>query len=50
MNIAIINAKESRIDTKMQDLQTEQAAVSQMIQSIEKQKSDNSDRTFNIFS
>ena len=47
---AIINAKESRIDTKMQDLQTEQAAVSQMIQSIDKQKSDNIDRTFNIFS
>ena len=47
---AIINEKESRIDTRMQDLQTEQAAVSQMIQSIEKVKSDNVDRTFNIFS
>lgn len=46
----IISAKEAKIDARMQDLQTEQAAVSQMIQSIEQVKNDNVDRTFNIFS
>ena len=47
---SIISAKESRIDLRMQDLQTEQSAVSQMIQSIEKQMNDNIERTMNIFS
>lgn len=45
---SIISAKEAKIDTRMQDLQTEQAAISQMIQSIEQTKNDNIDRTFNI--
>ncbi len=46
---SIINAKETKIDLRMQDLQTEQSAVSQMIQSIEKQISENVERTMGIF-
>lgn len=41
----IINQKETRIDTRMKDLETEQAAVNQMIQSIDKVKNDNIERT-----
>lgn len=44
---AIINEKESRIDTRMKNLETEQAAVNQMIQSIEKVENDNIERTMN---
>lgn len=46
---SVINAKETKIDLKMQDLQTEQSAVSQMIQSIEKQLGENVERTMGIF-
>ena len=46
----IISAKETRIDTRMQDLQTEQAAINQMIQGIEQVRNDNTERTFSIFS
>ena len=45
----IINQKESRIDTRMQDLETEQSAINQMIQGIEQVKNDNIDRNFSIF-
>lgn len=45
----IINAKETKIDTRMQNLQTEQAAINQMIQGIEQVKNDNIDRTMNTF-
>ena len=42
---SIINAKETKIDTRMQDLETEQAAINQMIQSIEQVEKDNIDRS-----
>ena len=45
----IINQKESRIDTRMQDLKTEQSAINQMLQGLDKVKSDNIERTMNIF-
>jgi hypothetical protein len=45
----IINAKETRIDTRMQNLETEQSAITQMIQGIEQVRDDNIDRTFSIF-
>ena len=45
---SIINEKETRIDTRMQDLQTEQAAIKQMIESVAKVKSDNIERTMSV--
>ena len=45
-----INQKESRIDIRMQDLRTEQDAVNTMIKSIESQKNEWIDRTFNLYS
>ena len=45
----IINQKESRIDTRMQDLQTEQSAINQMLQGLETVKKENIERTMNIF-
>lgn len=42
---SIINQKETKIDTRMQDLETEQSAINQMIQSVEKVKNDNIERT-----
>ncbi len=47
---SIINEKETRIDTRMTDLETEQSAISQMIQGIEQVCKDNIERTFSIFS
>ena len=47
---SLISAKESKIELRMDDLKTEQSAVSQMIQSIEKQITENIERTMNIFS
>ena len=44
---SIINQKEARIDTRMKNLETEQAAIKQMIQGIEQVKNDNIDRTMN---
>ena len=46
---SIINQKETRIDTRMQNLQTEQSAISQMIQGIEQVRNDNTERNFSIF-
>lgn len=47
---SIINEKESRIDTRMQDLETEQSAINEMIKGIESVRNDNTERTFSIFS
>lgn len=46
---SIINEKETRIDTRMTDLETEQSAINQMIQGIEQVRNDNVERTFSIF-
>lgn len=46
---AIINEKESRIDVRMQNLETEQSAINEMIKGVEKVRDDNKDRTFSIF-
>ena len=45
----LINSKETRIDTRMKDLETEQSAINQMIQGIESVRNDNVERTFSIF-
>lgn len=42
---SIINTKETRIDTRMKDLETEQAAINQMLQGLQKTINDNSERT-----
>ena len=47
---SIINEKESRIDTRMQNLETEQSAINEMIKGIETVRDDNTERTFSIFS
>ena len=47
---SLISAKETRIDTRMQDLETELSAINQMIQGIESVRNDNIERTFGIFS
>ncbi len=46
---SVINEKESRIDTRMQNLQTEQSAINEMIKGIETVRNDNTERTFGIF-
>ena len=46
---SIINEKETRIDTRMQNLETEQSAINEMIKGIETVRNDNSERTFGIF-
>lgn len=46
---SIINEKESRIDTRQEDLNTELSAINEMIQGIETVKNDNEERTFGIF-
>ena len=46
---SIINTKETRIDTRMEDLKTEQSAIQQMLQGIEQVRNDNIERTFSIF-
>ena len=47
---SVINEKESRIDTRMENLQTEQSAINEMIKGIESVRNDNTERTFSIFS
>lgn len=44
-----ISEKESRIDTRMQDLETEQSAINTMIKGIETVRNDNIERTMGIF-
>lgn len=46
---SIISQKETRIDTRMKDLETEQAAIKQMMDSINQVKNDNIDRTMTTF-
>ena len=46
---SIINDKESKIDERMKNLETEQQAINQMIQGIEQVKSDNIETYFSIF-
>ncbi len=46
---SIINAKETRLDTRSQDLQTELSAIKQMIESLESIRNDNIERNFKIF-
>ena len=42
---SIINEKESRIDTRMKNLESEQSAINQMIQGLEQVRNDNIERT-----
>lgn len=45
----IINDKEARIDTRMKNLETEQNAINKMLESIDKVKEDNIERTYGIW-
>ena len=45
-----INMKETRIDMRMKNLETEQSAINQMLESYQKIMQDNIDRTLNLFS
>lgn len=45
----IINAKETKIDTRMKNLETELAAINQMLKSLEQVKGENIDKTMNVF-
>ena len=47
---SVVNAKESRIDTRMKNLETEQSAINQMIKGIEQVEKDNIETFFSIFS
>lgn len=46
---SIINTKETRIDTRIKNLETELSAINQMIESLKGIVKDNTDRTFGIF-
>ncbi len=46
---SIINSKETRIDTRMKDLETEQSAIQQMLQGLEQVRNDNIERNFSVF-
>ena len=45
----IINAKETKIDTRMKNLETELAAINQMLKSLEQVKGENIDSTMKVF-
>ena len=45
-----LNQKETRIDLKMEDLETEQSAIEKMIESIKNVEKENIDRTFKLWS
>ena len=47
---SLINEKESRIDTRMKNLETEQSAITKMLESIDRVKNDNIERTFGLWS
>ncbi len=47
---SIINEKESRIDTRQTNLETELAAINEMIKGIETVRDDNTERNFSIMS
>ena len=46
---ATISEKEARIDTRMQNLETEQSAVNKMIEGRENMRDENFERHLNIF-
>ena len=46
---SIINAKEARIDTRMKNLETEQASINQMLKGLQQVANENIERTMNIF-
>ena len=46
---SIINEKESRIDTRMKNLETEQSAIVKMLESINQVKEDNIERTYGLW-
>ena len=46
---SLINSKESRVDQRMKNLETENAAISQMIQSIQNVINNNIEQNMNIF-
>ena len=46
---SLINAKESRIDTRMKNLETEQSAILKMLETIDQVKGDNVDRTMGLW-
>ncbi len=45
----LINEKETRVDTRMKNLETEQNSIIKMIESIEKVKDDNAENHMNVF-
>ena len=45
----IISAKEKRVDTRMKKLETEQTAITKMLESVDKVKNDNIERTYNLW-
>lgn len=47
---SVINEKETRVDTRSKNLQTEQSAIQKMIEGLEQVKDDNIDRNFSIMS
>ena len=47
---SVINEKESRIDQRMQNLETEQSAINEMIKGIESVRDKNVETNFSIFS
>ena len=47
--LGVINEKESRIDTRMKNLQTEQAAITKMMDSIKSILKENTEKSMNIF-
>ena len=47
--LKIINRKETKIDTELDKLETERSAITQEMESIDKVKGENIERTFNIF-
>ncbi len=46
---SVIEEKESRIDTRMENLETEQSSINEMIEGVETVRDDNSERSFGIF-
>ena len=45
----LISAKETRVDTRMKNLESEQSAITKMLESMDKVKNDNIERTFGIW-
>lgn len=45
---SIINEKETRVDTRMKNLETEQSSINKMLEGIKTERNDNIERTFSI--